>query len=855
MMYIRKEMRVYADHQGHMGSPARGTLSLVRHQWVCLRTATDRLRALRTRASSSFDSNSPKSAFRISHVNDGGRSGAVLSDERMAVGVVDHVKVEDLSIGDLCDYVSDLVVELQSLKTYEEKLKYVLGKMHVQLFLQTEIGQRVISAMPRMNSRQAYCILCLIEIGQKHVLSGLRDKYDIDSKEEENGIVQLSKSLEPVEEFYDSIGGLAGYQLQCLHIIADSSGEVSHNNNENNNMIKSTTNARVSVDMLVPKGLDIRSPDAKISVAEGIKAIGSMAEIYPLGGAGDRLGLQCEDTGDSLPSAVLPYCGRSLLEHLIRDVQGREYLHFCLYGEQHTMPIAVMTSLAKGNHSRVVQLFEANSWFGRGCDSFKLFQQPMVPMVKAHDGKWALDGPCNVIMKPGGHGVIWKLMLDNGVFDWLKKHSRESAIVRQISNPMAGQDRTLLALGGHGVSGNKAFGFASCERVVGAAEGMNVVLKETIRNKDGTQKSTFRLSNVEYTEFSKMGIEDKGVNGSSYSLFPANTNVLYLGLKHVENMVRKSVASGTTEAILPGMILNLNKSIAHVNVESGEEECVPAGRLECTMQNLADCFVADAKDSEDYCSSLPTFLVYGPRRKVTSSAKRKRKPGSLKIHQTPDGSFYDLQQNAKAMMEQCGMMMPDVGSVEHYLAHGPGFIFLFHPALGPLWDIVAQKIIGGRMHEQAEIQLEIAEASLHNIDVDGSLLVTAEAVMGKPIDGRLAYSRHECARISLENVTIRNKGVDFDNPHNVYWRHRVKRRESCRIHLLGRSEFEARNVTFVGDQDFIVPDGYRMVVTPREDDEDDRLQIDMIALGDFPSWMYIYSLEDDIILEKKVLSS
>lgn len=43
-----------------------------------------------------------------------------------------------------------------------------------------------------------------------------------------------------------------------------------------------------------------------------------MAEIYPVGGAGDRLGLVDEETGESLPTAVLPYCGRSLLEGLVR---------------------------------------------------------------------------------------------------------------------------------------------------------------------------------------------------------------------------------------------------------------------------------------------------------------------------------------------------------------------------------------------------------------------------------------------------------------------------------------------------------------------------------------------------------
>ena len=35
-------------------------------------------------------------------------------------------------------------------------------------------------------------------------------------------------------------------------------------------------------------------------------------------------------------------------------------------------------------------------------------------------------------MKPGGHGVIWKLMIDAGVFDWLASQGREAAIVRQI---------------------------------------------------------------------------------------------------------------------------------------------------------------------------------------------------------------------------------------------------------------------------------------------------------------------------------------------------------------------------------------------------------------------------------------
>lgn len=102
---------------------------------------------------------------------------------------------------------------------------------------------------------------------------------------------------------------------------------------------------------------------------------------------------------------MLPYCGRSLLSGIIRDlqvcshasfsciaacikstllahrclalnrwcwhVQAREYLYFKVFGSQETTPIAIMTSAAKGNHQRVQKLLADNNWFGRGKDSFR----------------------------------------------------------------------------------------------------------------------------------------------------------------------------------------------------------------------------------------------------------------------------------------------------------------------------------------------------------------------------------------------------------------------------------------------------------------------------------------------------
>jgi hypothetical protein len=53
------------------------------------------------------------------------------------------------------------------------------------------------------------------------------------------------------------------------------------------------------------------------------------------------------------------------------------------------------------------------------------------------------------------------------------------------SNPLAGTDTTLLALSGAGYADSKCFGFASCERRAGAAEGVNVLMERRTKRADG----------------------------------------------------------------------------------------------------------------------------------------------------------------------------------------------------------------------------------------------------------------------------------------------------------------------------------------------------------------------------------
>ena len=150
---------------------------------------------------------------------------------------------------------------------------------------------------------------------------------------------------------------------------------------------------------------------------------------------------------------------------------------------------------------------------------------------------------------------------------------------------------------------------------------------------------------------------------------------------------------------------------------------------------------------------------------------------------------------------------------------------------GPLWDVIGQKLSGGSLSQGSELVLEIAEARLHEVSVDGSLLVYAENVVGhmsapltvhglqygeegvqlearlpsalamrhvssRVLGGmagssssregppeaagvaeedpseRLVYSSR-CGRINMSNVTVRNRGIDWAAKNNLYWKHQV----------------------------------------------------------------------------------
>lgn len=626
----------------------------------------------------------------------------------------------------------------------------------------------------------------------------------------------LVDQLQQIEVFYDFMGGVVGYHLTVLKLIADKTHTLE--------CPKPKT-----VSYKKPQGQNFLDDPLKTTelVRWGIESLPQVAEMYPLGGAGDRLNLMDSKNNTPLPAALFSFCGFTFLEGLIRDLQGREFLYYKLFDKQLVTPIAMMTSYEKNNRQHIQKLCEERQWFDRPKQSFDLFVQIQVPMVTV-EGDWIVQEPLKLLLKPGGHGAIWKTAQDSNVFTRLKKNSYNKVLVRQINNPIAGVDFGLLAFTGLGVHKNKAFGFSSCQRLVNAAEGMNVLCKTKT-----DVGYNYCITNVEYTEFKQQNIDDVPLEkGSPYSCFPANTNILFADLNAIESALHHSP--------LPGVLVNM-KNWVKCYEGQGKFTEKNAVRLESTMQNIANYIVDEQPDN------LKTFITYNERQKTLSTIKQSYKEGDSLIG-TPVGCFYDLMKNYEDLLKNyCGMELPPF---LNYLEQGSPFIIRFHPAMGGLYSVIKQKIRGGRIGLRTEWVMEIAEVEIINLDLEGSLIVNADAVMGKrDACGLLKYDSAQTGKCTLINVQVRNKGLEKEgNPLEMWQEDNNKRIESLEITLHGNGEFFAENVIFEGNHHFDVADGERLTVYQQNGQL--FCHTDVISSATW-QWHYAFDDQNFIVLDRR----
>lgn len=602
---------------------------------------------------------------------------------------------------------------------------------------------------------------------------------DLSHKQE--ALKKLCTTLVNIENFYAPIGGVLGYHSTVIKLMT-------------------APDPSLEPDQYLPPPVhDIRTKNNEVwkTCYEGVARLGSVAMILPLGGAGDRLNLIDERTKEPLPAARLSFCGRSLFEGLMRDVEAQEYWHYRTFGKQVTMPILIMTSTEKNNDQHIEAMGNEAKWFGHHPYTIRRIIQPLVPVIDT-EGQWAVSAPLELALKPGGHGVLWKLAQDSGAVQWLTFHGIDAALIRQVNNPLASLDQGFFTLIGYGLSHHKSFGFLSCPSKPGFAEGLNVL---SVKKTENTAQAS--ISNIEYTQFSML--KNLLPNLFKEGVCPANTNILYIDLHQIEGALVKDP--------IPGMIVNA-KTAVEVR-HAGEIIKKIGGRLESCMQNIADglmspvCLEKLPTIQED---SLSTFLLLQDREKLMSVAKKAYQPGQ-NAGETPASCLYDWNRAMRELLvKSCSFTLPPEQTFDEFLRDGPSVTFSFHPAMGPLWEVIGQKLSKGKLTKGSELELDLAEVSCTNLSVDGSLRVIAKTATG-PISGTSGrkYS-DKVGRAKLSNVTVINKGVKTGDV-NALLKGSVERNETCEIVLDGFSELVASNVTLSGDFHLVVPDGKRAILT------------------------------------------
>lgn len=596
----------------------------------------------------------------------------------------------------------------------------------------------------------------VLSLEKKELVSkiiALGQKHVIEGLSSED-LEALLEDLCVVDSFYQEIGGITGYQKIAEKLLE---GKRQDHPEE--------------IEIHPPEmvELDDRQKSRKL-FWKGISHLAQTAEMVTVGGAADRLCLIDPTTKKGLPAICLDFFGKGLLSVIFDDLHAREYLYYKLTGEQVFIPVALMSSKIKGNADYLRHYCQKHGWFGKES-SISIFLQPLVPSFDGF-GKWLLQEKGKLRLLPPGHGVIWKAAEKSGIFAWFLQKGCTHAIVRQINNPMAGVDQTLGAFIGTGYALNKDFGIAGVPRKAHTKEGVNVIVEE---------KGEFYLSNIEYCEFSKL----KRVDFSKG--YPANTNLLFFNIQALLNAILDNP--------YPGLIVNAK-----------EDPSVSGGyyaRVESMMQNISESF--RWKKNEP----AKTFVTISQRLKTFSAIKRGDSP-QLPFIETPIGCYFDYCQNAyDLLMNYCGVSLPSFASQEDFLNKGPSFIFLYHPILGPCYEIIAQKIKGGKIADGSEIELHIADLYMENLDLNGSFSIVADQMSGSLTkEGQRCYN-HQTGRAYFKDVTIVNRG-HREKELSRMWQKKIAHSEKFSLHLKGHSEFIAEGVSFMGSMHIEVEDGMRM---------------------------------------------
>lgn len=152
----------------------------------------------------------------------------------------------------------------------------------------------------------------------------------------------------------------------------------------------------------------------------------------------------------------------------------------------------------------------------------------------------------------------------------------------------------------------------------------------------------------------------------------------------------------------------------------------------------------------------------------------------------------------------------------------------------------------GRLALGSELKLQIADLYVENLDVDGSLEIVTDSIMGHHDEDGVIHYSNETGKCTLRNVRVRNSGINREASRS-FWKDEVVHKEKCEIFIEQGGEFYAENVYFRGEQRIRVPNGVKLTAFMNNG------RVEFVEeLLQQPSWCWNYQVNDqgEIVLKR-----
>lgn len=315
------------------------------------------------------------------------------------------------------------------------------------------------------------------------------------------------------------------------------------------------------------KGVDLCLSNGDLQTLEALAALekigegelGNCAFVLVAGGMGERLGFGSETN----PRIKVSIVAETTTEATFMEMYCQYIIAF-QKKSGNVLPLVIMTS--DETDALTKKFMEKEKHFGLAASQVVYMKQKGVPALSDLEAHIAVAPDGKIIRKPHGHGDVHGLLHKQGLVQKWANENKKWLVVFQDTNPL--HFRCLTAILGVSEKEKFAMNTVAVPRMPGEKVGGITELKK----QDGSSMTI----NVEYNQLEAVlgKGNDVAVEGSKYSAYPGNTNILVFDIPKMAKILEKS--QGQVDEFV-------NPKWKDENVKT---ELITPTRLECMMQDF-----------------------------------------------------------------------------------------------------------------------------------------------------------------------------------------------------------------------------------------------------------------------------